>query len=121
MKRVTKGSRASEPTALGNLRLRSLRQRRLAQLTAKRAKKRAADWSIKLTRSLTMQDGAKLVTLADAREILVKCFETLAQSAPVALAMERVMTAAETGTFADRKAATDQVALVLRRRLARRS
>jgi hypothetical protein len=83
-------------------------------LMAKRARKRRPDWSAKLTRSLTLKTGDKLITLADARAALIRYFETVTQSAAVALAIEFVMRAAETGTFADRKAATDQVEIVLR-------
>jgi hypothetical protein len=44
------------------------RQGRLAALmAANRAKQRRTDWSAKLTRSLTLKDGTKLVTLDDAR------------------------------------------------------
>jgi hypothetical protein len=50
---------------------------------------------------------------------LIKHFETMAQSASVAVAMERVLIATETGSFADRKAATDQVAIVLKLQAAR--
>jgi hypothetical protein len=58
--------------------------------------------------------------LADARESLINHLETMMESAPVGMAMERVLIAAETGTIADRKAATDQVAVALRRRDVRR-
>ncbi len=83
---------------------------------AKRARKRRPDWSAKLTRSLTLKSGDKLVTLADARALMIRYFETVTHSAAVALAIERLLKAAETGAFADRKAATDQVAIVLRAR-----
>jgi 4'-phosphopantetheinyl transferase EntD len=81
---------------------------------AKRAKKRQPDWPAKLTRSLTLKDGTKLVTLADARAVMIRYFETVTHSVAIALAIELVMKAAETGAFQDRKAATDQVAIVLR-------
>ena len=115
---VAKARHPSKPMTLGKMRLYGITHRRLAELTTKRAKKRPAEWSARLTRSLTIKDGTKLVTLADAREILIKYFETMAQGASVAHAMERVLIAAETGTFADRKAATDQVAIVLKLRAA---
>jgi hypothetical protein len=76
--------------------------------------KRRADWSAKLTRSL--KSGDKLVTLADARACMIRYFSTVIESRAVALAIERLLKAAETGTFTDRKAATDQVAIVLRAR-----
>jgi hypothetical protein len=83
---------------------------------AKGAWKQGEGWSAKLTRSLTLKDGAKLVTLADARVVMIRYFETVIESRAVALAIERPLKAAETGSFADRKAATDQVAIVLRAR-----
>jgi hypothetical protein len=86
------------------------------RLMAKRARKRRPDWSAKLTRSLTLKTGDKLVTLADARAALIRYFETVTQSAAVALAIKLVMKAADTGTLADRKAGTDQVAIVLAHR-----
>ena len=113
---MAKARHPSRPITLGEMRLYGIRHRRLAELTTKRAQKRPAEWSAKLTRSLAIKDGTKLATLADAREILIEYFETMAQSASVALAMERVLIAAETGSFADRKAATDQVAIVLKLR-----
>jgi hypothetical protein len=84
-------------------------------LMPKRAKKRQADWSAKLTSSLVLKDGTKLVTLADARgALLIRYFERGIESAAVAQAIERLLTAAETGSFTDREAATDQVEIVLR-------
>jgi hypothetical protein len=74
-------------------------------------------WSAELTESLTLKDGTKLVTLADARGCLIRL---RAVTFPRGLsrgtdrAIELLMKAAETAAFADRKAATDQVALVLR-------
>jgi hypothetical protein len=59
------------------------------------------------------QNGEKLVTLEDAsraHSLLV------IESRAVALAIERLLKAAETRRFADRKAATDQVEIVLRGR-----
>jgi hypothetical protein len=70
----------------------------------------------KLTRSLTLKDGTKLVTLADARAAPIRYFESVTSSRGVALAIELLLAAAESGTFADRKAATDQLAIVLRAR-----
>jgi hypothetical protein len=83
---------------------------------ATRRRVRSADWQAKLTRSLTLQDGTKLVTLADGRTVLIRYFSTVIEDRAVALAIERLLKAAKTGAFADRKAATDQVAIVLRAR-----
>jgi hypothetical protein len=75
-------------------------------------------WSAKLTQSLTLKDGTELVTLADARACLSRFRSTVTTSPGVARgtdrAMKLVVKAAETGAYADRKAATDQVAIVLR-------
>jgi hypothetical protein len=67
-------------------------------------RKNQADWSVQLTRLLTRKDGTKIVTLADARAAVLPA---------VALAIERLLTAAETGSFTDREAATDQVEIML--------
>jgi hypothetical protein len=80
--------------------------------------KTRAFWSALLTRSLTLKSGDKLVTLADARDCLIKYFETVVQNnAALARAIELLFKAAETGSFVDRKAATDQIAIVLRGRV----
>ena len=43
---------------------------------AKLANQRGPNWSTKLTRSLTLKDGTKLVTLADARDLLRQYLST---------------------------------------------
>ena len=80
------------------------------------AGKRRPGWSGKLTRSLSLITGHKLVTLADARACVIQYFATATESRAVAFSIELLLKAAETGRFADRKAATDQVAIVLRAR-----
>jgi hypothetical protein len=79
-------------------------------------RKKRPGWSAPLTRSLTLKDGTKLVTLADARAILIEHFASVSQSDSVARAIELTLKAADSGAFEDRKAATDQVAIVLRGR-----
>jgi hypothetical protein len=81
------------------------------------SKKRPADWSTKLTRSLYLKCGEELVTLGDARVVMTLYAELGIESSPVALAMKWLSIAAETRTFEHRKAATSQVAFVLSRRL----
>jgi hypothetical protein len=76
---------------------------------ATRAGKRRPDWSAKLTRSLTLKDGTKLVTLADARDVLIRYFETVTSSHGVARAIELLLVAAASGKLADRRAATEQL------------
>ena len=76
----------------------------------------AADWSTKLTRALALKDGTKLVTLADTRAVLLKYLATEVEDAAlgtVGHALRLLLAAAKTGSLADRKAATDQVAIVL--------
>jgi hypothetical protein len=77
---------------------------------AKRAKQRRADWSAKLTRSLTLKDGDKLVTLADARRVVLAHLTTVVEDTALTHAM-RLLLAAATCSFADRNAAADQVAI----------
>jgi hypothetical protein len=83
-----------------------------------RSQKEIADWSAKLTRWLTLKDGTKLVTPNDARACLIRYFGTATHSRGVGRgarrAVDLVMKAAETGALGDRKAATDQVEVVLR-------
>jgi hypothetical protein len=55
-----------------------------------------------------------LPSRSDAAAALIRYFETVTQSAAIALAFELVMKAAETGAFQDRKAAIDQAEIVLR-------
>ena len=71
-------------------------------------------WSWPLARPLILKSGVQLTTLHDAAETLVRQFGNVSHDAPVANAIDLMMRAAETGTRADREAATDQLALVLR-------
>ena len=72
------------------------------------------DWGQPLTRTLVLKSGAQLRTLHDAAEAFLRAFGNVNHDAPVAHGIELMMQVAETGTREDRKAATDQVALVLR-------
>jgi hypothetical protein len=72
------------------------------------------DWNRPLTRVLTLKSGEQLRTLHDAAELFTHRFGSVTKSAPLEHAIGLLLRAAETGTRADRKAATDQVALVLR-------
>jgi hypothetical protein len=74
----------------------------------------AVDWSRPLTRVLTLKSGERLRTLHDAAELFSRRFGSVTQSASLEHAIARLLHAAETGTKADRKAATDQVAVDLR-------
>ncbi len=86
----------------------------LAALNGRNRKKPVARWSAKLTRALTLKSGDELVTLSDARVVMTLYSEIGVESVSVALAIKRLLKAAETRGFEDRKAATDQVAIVLR-------
>ena len=72
------------------------------------------DWDQPLTRVLILKTGERLRTLHDAAELITRRFGSVSKSAPLGHAIRLLLGAAETGTRADRKAATDQVALVLR-------
>ena len=72
------------------------------------------DWSRPLTRVLVLKSGERLRTLHDAAEQFTRQFGSVPKSALLEHAIGLLLRAAETGTRADRKAATDQVALVLR-------
>jgi hypothetical protein len=67
---------------------------------------------------LTLRNGKKLVTLEDVRRVLLTHLVMEVEHHALGNAMRLLLIAAETGISADRKAATDQVALVLRSRAA---
>jgi hypothetical protein len=70
------------------------------------------DWTRPLTRTITLKSGER--TLHDAAEVISRRFQSVRGDAPLERAIRLLLRAAETGTRADGKAATDQVALVLR-------
>jgi hypothetical protein len=72
------------------------------------------DWTQPLTRTLTLKSGERLLALHDAAYLFTRIFGSVTKSAPLEHAIRLLHRAAETGTRADRKTATDQVALVLR-------
>ena len=72
------------------------------------------DWNRPLTRVLILKTDERLRTLHDAADLITRRFGTMTRSAPLEHAIGLLLRAAETGTRADRKAATDQVAVVLR-------
>jgi hypothetical protein len=61
-----------------------------------------------------LKSGARLVTLHDAPEVLLRHFGNVNHDAPIAHAIDLMIRAAKTGTREDRIAATEQIALVLR-------
>ena len=72
------------------------------------------DWIQPPTRVFILKTGERLRTLHDAAELIARRFGTVTRSAPLEHAIGLMLRAVETGTRADRKAATDQVALVSR-------
>ena len=74
----------------------------------------SADWSVKLARPLTLKDGTTLVTLEDARRLVLAHLVAEVEDHELSNAMRLLLRAAERGSPAARKAANDQVATVLR-------
>ena len=72
------------------------------------------DWNRPLTRTLTRKSGERLRTLHDAAELFSRRFGSVAKSVPLEHAIGLLLRAAKTVMRADRKAATDQVVVVLR-------
>ena len=76
----------------------------------------SADWSVKLEQPLTLKDGTKLVTLEDARRLVLAHLVAEVEDHEMSNAMRLLLRAAERGSPAARKAAAEQVATVLKRR-----
>lgn len=72
------------------------------------------DWDQPLTRVIVLKSGAKLRTLHDAAEAFLRAFGNVNHDVAVEHAITLMMEAAKNGDDVDRKAATDQIALVLR-------
>ena len=85
-------------------------------MTASKPRQRSANWSTKLTRSLTLKSGDKLVTLADARRVVLAQLTIEVENFELTHAMRLLLKAAETGRPLDREAATKQVEIMLRGR-----
>ncbi len=68
------------------------------------------DWNQPLSRVLILKSGERLRTLHDAAELITRRFGSVTKSAPLEHAIGLLLRVAKTGTRADRKAATDQVA-----------
>jgi hypothetical protein len=66
-------------------------------------------WNDKLSRPLALKDGKRLLTLKDARSVLLDYFANVIHSEPLAYAGGLLIKAAETGDRADIEAATDQI------------
>ena len=72
------------------------------------------DWSAKLTRPLTLKDGQMLVTLEDARRVVLAQMTIEVQDWALSNALRLLLAAAQTGSSADREAATEQVENLIR-------
>ena len=75
-----------------------------------------SDWSVELARPIALKTGKILATLSDARACLIRTFANVVRDDALALAIQLLMQAAETGKPKDRRAATDQLELILRSR-----
>ena len=77
---------------------------------------RCSNFQRNLTRTITLRDGSKLVTLRDAANVLLYVFGSVnTRSAALDHASRRLLlTAAESGKRSDIAAATDQIEHVLR-------
>ena len=73
----------------------------------------AVDWTLPLTRDLTLKSGRQLHTLGDAADLLVDKFASTTKSAPLEHVITLLMRAAGSRTDKDRQAATDQLWTVL--------
>jgi hypothetical protein len=74
----------------------------------------AVDWTRPLTCTLTLKTGERLTTLHDAADLFTRPFGSIWRDVPLAHVIRHLFRAAETGSPEDCKAATDQVAFVLR-------
>jgi hypothetical protein len=72
-----------------------------------------AGWSAKLTRPVRLKDDTVLLSLAEARDCILRHFKGATKNDALAHAIVLLMKAAEKKTRKDRAAATDQVTTVL--------
>lgn len=70
-------------------------------------------WSKRLSRTIRLKSGKRLVTLRDAGKLIGEVAEGVTHSVAIEHAAELLMRAAETGTDEDCAAATDQLEIVL--------
>lgn len=74
------------------------------------------DWSARLTRPVRLKNDTVLLSLADARDCILKHFSTVTKNEALVHAVVLLMKAAEKKTRKDRAVATDQVAMLLQDR-----
>jgi hypothetical protein len=74
-----------------------------------------ANWTRELTKPITLIDGTELITLGDASKFVLERLSGLSglRSQSLTHVVELLVIAAQSGTLADRKVATDQVCIVL--------
>jgi hypothetical protein len=75
-------------------------------------------WSLELARPLTLGDQTKLATLADARAVVLKRLTSRIDDAALSNVLKLLLVAARTGALSDRDAATDQLEIALKGRVA---
>ena len=75
-----------------------------------------SNWDRPLARALTLSSGEQLFTLREAADYLTRASQSAHDLAPLQQAIAFLFQAAQSGTEADRKAATDQVALMLKQK-----
>jgi hypothetical protein len=64
---------------------------------------RGLDWSAELTHPLTLKGGTKLVTLADARDVMRRYRSTEVEDGALGYALRLLLIAAEAGSLANRE------------------
>ena len=77
---------------------------------------RRINYDRKLTRPIKLADGTRLKTLKDAADVLADRFTTATKWDTLEFAIERLITAGESGNRDDIAKATEQVEIVLRER-----
>jgi len=82
----------------------------------KKRARRSANYERHLSRPINLADGTRLKTLKDAADFFAKQLSTVTAWGPLEIAIERLITAGESGKRDDVEAATEQVEIVLRGR-----
>ena len=80
------------------------------------AMRSTSDWNRPLARALALRSGEQLLTLREAADYLTHASQSAHDLAPLQQAIAFLFQAAQSGAEADRKAATDQVALMLKQK-----
>jgi len=83
---------------------------------AMRGPLRRINYDRKLPRSIKLADGTRLTTLKDAADVLANRFATVTKWDTLEIAIERLITAGDSGKRSDIMRATEQIEIVLRGR-----